>query len=84
MIIKSNLLFIYLSLNHLQLIMKIIPLAIIALFVILIFITLFRQKIKLAKERTLLDAQDKKIKEMNRRQSEIDNYKDFTDGHMYQ
>jgi len=82
MIIKSN--FKYLILNVLKLIMKIIPLAIITLIVILIFIALFRQKIRLSKERTLLDAQDKKIKEMNSKQSEIGNYRDFTDGHMYQ
>ncbi|WP_290698181.1 hypothetical protein [Lacinutrix sp.] len=62
---------------------NILLIAAIALFVI-IYTPLFLQRIKLSKERKTLDAQDKKIREMNNKQNGDKKYKDFTDGHMYQ
>ena len=54
------------------------------IFTLFVFIPLFKQKIKFFKGLKALEAQDKKIKEMDDKQNNNGEYNDFTDGHLYQ
>ena len=63
---------------------KIGPLLLIIGFIAVIVIPFIIQRMRLVKNKALLKAQDEKLKEMTSKQNESEDYKDFTDGHLYQ
>lgn len=51
---------------------------------LIFFVPIIKQQTKFFKGLKALEAQDKKIKEMDDKQNNNGEYNDFTDGHLYQ
>ena len=63
---------------------EVFPIILLVVVVAIIFVPLFKQEIKFFKGLKALEAQDKKIQEMDDKQKNNVEYNDFTDGHLYQ